>query len=202
LLGHSDGLAEKHQINIFTVGLGNPLKTDVELEHPASLGEAMPLARAYEQRLSMTELSPAHLSPRSASGCTPRAGRQILLPAPTTATPGAKDAPPTLPRLKRLIAAEMAAKREKGECYNCTKPFSREHLKTCPMKGIYLLQLKDDQPLNETTESEDPLISLNAITGLADADTMQLAVRMGDHLLGALVDSSSTHSFIFVAATI
>jgi hypothetical protein len=62
------------------------------------------------------------------------------------------------------------------------------------------LQLDDDLPLKETIETEDPLILLNAITGLAGADTMQLAVRMGDQLLGALVDSSSTHSFISVGA--
>jgi hypothetical protein len=68
------------------------------------------------------------------------------------------------------------------------------------MNGIYLLQLDDNLPLEDTTETEDPLISLNAITGLASADTMQLAVSVGDQLLGALVDSGSTHSFISVVA--
>jgi hypothetical protein len=34
-------LEEKHQINIFTVGLGNPLPTDVELKHPTTLEDAM-----------------------------------------------------------------------------------------------------------------------------------------------------------------
>jgi hypothetical protein len=33
----------------------------------------------------------------------------------------------------------MAAKREKGECFNCTESFSKEHLKTYPMKGVFLL---------------------------------------------------------------
>jgi hypothetical protein len=92
----------------------------------------------------------------------------------------------------------MAAKREKSECYNCTEQLSWEHLKTYPMKGIYLLQLDDDMPLEDTTKIEDPLILLNAIMGLAGADPMQLAVHVGDQLLGALVDSSSTHSFILV----
>jgi hypothetical protein len=95
----------------------------------------------------------------------------------------------------------MAAKREKSECYNCTEQFPREHLKTRLMKGIYLLQLDDDPPLKDTMETEDPLISLNAIMGIADADPMQLAVCVGDQLLGALVDSGSTHSFISVVAT-
>jgi hypothetical protein len=56
-------VAEKHQINVFTAGLCNPLKTDIELEHPAMLEEAMALARAYEQWLSITDFPPARSSP-------------------------------------------------------------------------------------------------------------------------------------------
>jgi hypothetical protein len=47
------------------------------------------------------------------------------------------------------------------------------------MKGIYLLQI-DDAPEEAAEIGEDPLISLNAITGLAAADTMQLDVRVAD----------------------
>jgi hypothetical protein len=50
LMNRWTGLTEKHQTDIFTTGLRNPLKTDVELEHPATLEDAMALARAYEQR--------------------------------------------------------------------------------------------------------------------------------------------------------
>jgi hypothetical protein len=57
------------------------------------------------------------------------------------------------------------------------------------MKGIYQLQMDDDPPLEYTAEKEDPLISLDAVTGLVGADTMQLAVRVGDQVLDALVDS-------------
>jgi hypothetical protein len=131
LLARCEGLAEKHQINIFIGGLGNPLKTDVELEHPTSLEEAMAFARAYKHRLSMTELSPAHPSPRYTSSHTPRSGWQLLLLAPTTSPPGAKDAALASPRFKCLTAAKMAAKREKDECYNCIEQLSQEHLKAC-----------------------------------------------------------------------
>jgi hypothetical protein len=62
LLARCDDLVEKHQIHIFTVGLGNPLRTDVELEHPATLDDAMALACIYEQRLAMIEDSSAHTS--------------------------------------------------------------------------------------------------------------------------------------------
>jgi hypothetical protein len=48
LVNRCTGLSEKQQIDIFTTGLRNPLKTDVELEQPATLDDAMTLARAYE----------------------------------------------------------------------------------------------------------------------------------------------------------
>jgi hypothetical protein len=113
---------------------------------------------------------------------------------------GAKDvsASPTVPRLKRLTTEEMAAKREHGECSNCSKKFSHEHLKVCPMKGIYLLQMHDDDTTME--DEDDPRISLHAITGISLVETMQLQVRIGESLLDVLIDTGSTHSFIFVSA--
>jgi hypothetical protein len=183
-------LVEKHQIDIFTNGLHNPLKTDVELEAPTTLEDAMALARTYEQRLNMVNDPTPHPQPcaHSRSGTT---AKPLALPAPTTASPTLS------PCLKRLTPEEMAAKRERGECYNCTEKFSRDHLKVCPMKGIYLLQM-DDISEEAAETGEDPPISLNAITGLAAADTMQLAVRVADKPLQALIDSGSTHSFISV----
>jgi hypothetical protein len=63
------------------------------------------------------------------------------------------------------------------------------------MKGVYLLQMDDDTP-SEDTFVNDPSISLNVITGLAATDTMQLAVRVVDQILEALIDPGFTHSFI------
>jgi hypothetical protein len=55
-------------------------------------------------------------------------------------------------RLKRLTAPEMATKCERGECYNCTEKFSLDHLKVCPMKGIYLLYMENKVPFQEDEE--------------------------------------------------
>jgi hypothetical protein len=49
LVNRCTGLIEKQQIDIFTAGLRNPLKTDVEMEHPETLEDVMALAHAYEQ---------------------------------------------------------------------------------------------------------------------------------------------------------
>jgi hypothetical protein len=192
LMYRCTGLTEKQQIDIFTVDLCNPLKTDVELEHSETLEDAMALARAYEQRLVMTEDAPSrasgHFAPRPVGGTKP-----LALPAPpTTPTTGA-------PQLKRLTAAEMAAKRERDECYNCTEKFSRAHLDVCPMKGIFLIQM-DEGPALDQFDDLSPLISLNAITGISAAETMRLAVRITMATLTTLVDSGSTHSFISMEA--
>jgi hypothetical protein len=60
-LSRCDTITEPHQVAIFTAGLGEPLQTDVELQRPASLEDAMGLARAYE-RHSTTVMLETELS--------------------------------------------------------------------------------------------------------------------------------------------
>jgi hypothetical protein len=141
LVNRCTGLTEKQQIDIFTVGLRNPLKTDVELEQPATLDDAMALARAYESRLAMTADMPARTINRPQAGRTQPSTKALALPAPATSS-AAQGATPAEQRLRRLTPAEMAAKREKGECFNCSEKFSRAHLEVCPMKGLFLLELE------------------------------------------------------------
>jgi hypothetical protein len=64
-------------------------------------------------------------------------------------------------------------------------------LKVCPVKGVFLLQL-DDVSFSDEDETKDPQISLNAITGISPAETLQLFVRVARATLSALVDSGST----------
>lgn len=72
--------------------------------------------------------------------------------------------------------------------------FSREHLKVCPMKGVYLLQLDDNMAVEEDDASLG--ISLHAISGISTAGTMQLPVDFSTASVHALVDSGSTHLFL------
>jgi hypothetical protein len=52
LLARCGGVTEPQQIAIFTVGLGDPLRIDVELQKPSTLEEAATRARAFERRLA------------------------------------------------------------------------------------------------------------------------------------------------------
>ena len=45
------GPLDEQQVNIYTAGLLEPLKTDVELQNPTDMEMAMSLAWAYERRL-------------------------------------------------------------------------------------------------------------------------------------------------------
>jgi hypothetical protein len=44
---HDPGITETLQVQFFTVGLSQPLRTDVTLQKPCTLDEAIMLARAY-----------------------------------------------------------------------------------------------------------------------------------------------------------
>jgi hypothetical protein len=198
LVNHCKGLTEPHQIDIFTTGLRDPLKTDVELEQLVTLEEAMALARAYEHRLAMSAEPTTRLASRPAYGRT----KQLAIHGPPPAAGGQTSgpaAPATEPRFKCLTVVEMAAKRAWGKCYNCTEKFSKEHLEVCPVKGICLLELDTPEPL-EQLDDTSPLISLHAITGIAAAETMKLRVTIASAPITALVDSDSTHSFISTEA--
>jgi hypothetical protein len=163
------------------------------LEQSVTLDDAMALARAYEQHLAMTGDFPARATFRPQTGRPAPTAKVLALPASLAPTAQQGVATAT-PRLWRLTAADMAAKREKGECFNCIEKFSRAHLDVCPMKGLFLLELDAATPDN--LDEEKPLISLNAITGISAAETMTLHVHLLDSVVEALVDSGSTHSFI------
>jgi hypothetical protein len=146
-LSRCDTITEPHQVAIFTAGLGEPLQTDIELQRPASLEDAMGLARAYERR--STTIAPPSTPAALRSSSKPSGATTTPTPQPAMmTTPGA----PVKPRaplgtwLSWLTPEEMARRREEGLCFNCPEKFSRDHLKQCSKKGIYLLEMDGDDP--------------------------------------------------------
>lgn len=202
----------RQQINFFTAGLGEPLKTDVELQAPINLQTAMSLARAYEARNSASliavsesvKASSARTGGRTFSAAPKPSFARQPTPTASAAAPSAAAAsspalsaasaatPAMRPRFKRLTPEEMAAKRTSGECYFCSDKFVPSH--KCGGKGVFLLEMEDGMEADHW--AEDLGISLHAITGIDVADTMHLRVRIGDTTLLALVDSGSTHTFL------
>lgn len=89
----------------------------------------------------------------------------------------------------------MACRREEGLCFNCPAKFSREHLKKCTMRSIYLLEV-DGETTPGDGDSDDVQICSNAITDIETASMKHLDITVAGVLLRALVDLGLTHCFI------
>jgi hypothetical protein len=168
-LSRCDTLTEHHEIAIFTAGLGEPLKTDVELQQPDTLEDAVGLARAYERRATVAGSYNALSTPRSSNRNSSNTATPAARPA-TTTTPRAlvKSCAPPGTRLSRLTPEEMVHRREEGLCFNCPKKFSRGHLKHCSMKGIFLQEMEDGESARDNNVDDSNIeISLNAVSGLS-----------------------------------
>ena len=114
-------LDEQQQVNIYTVSLLEPLKTDVELQKPQDMEMAMSLAQAYERRAAVVADSN-----KSTSMIRPTA-RTLPPKVPnynshnTGTTSYISTSCPTRP-FKRLTTEEMTERRHMGLCFNCDEP--------------------------------------------------------------------------------
>jgi hypothetical protein len=62
ILCHCDDKTHRQQTNMYTTGLGEPLRTDVEMEMTETLQRAMHLTRVYERRLLLSNNpAPPHI---------------------------------------------------------------------------------------------------------------------------------------------
>jgi len=68
LLGHIESLSMAQQVSIFTSGLTDLLKIDVELQNPQDLDTAMSLARAHEPRVKVAATATGVPKPPARSG--------------------------------------------------------------------------------------------------------------------------------------
>jgi hypothetical protein len=188
-------------LQLFTGGLRPPLSFNVRVLNPQSLVAAMSLARQLELREQYTTAPPRP------------AGRDLLpVPAPRLALP----APPA-PKadtstitvegrpVKRLTQAEQEERRCLGLCYNCDEKFGRGHNRVC--KRLFLLDCAMEEDIDEAVagvelaQTEESLaFSLHAIAGVRATDTMQIDINLAGHPFIALLDSGSTHNFIFESA--
>jgi hypothetical protein len=205
ILCRADRLQPKMQVQLFTPGLREPIRTDVELQNPASLQMAMALARAYEKRTQVTDPVQFPPHPLVAPATTTTAPKPHVPHPSASATGGSTTAAPHPPstggqrkvmRRRFLTPAEMAERREQGLCFNCEEKFTPSH--RC--KRLFLLLSPSDGSDDEELILEDdrPGISLYALTGIQPraSQTMQLQVHVGNTPLLALLDSGSTHNFI------
>lgn len=197
-MAHASPLAPDQQVNLFTGGLPEPLRTDVELHYPQDLQRAMSLARAYERQAVPSSSTYKH---QRSSSRSYQSAQQPSVQATPTNSSGQQPPRP----FKRLTPTKMAERRRQGLCYNCDEQYIKGH--KCPR--LFYLEVSDfvdpvpeefDQSYMPRSEEMEPLISLHASTGIKKDGTMKIWLTIGNHELTALLDTGSTSNFVSLEA--
>lgn len=148
LANRAEGFSDDAVLDCFISGLKPDIRRDVLAQSPMTLSSAVALAKLYDEKggwgmgpnrarqnaAGFTSSVPLLTGPTSSSNykAPAKTGLPALLPTPKTA--------PILP-VKKMSAAEMQLRREKGLCYTCDEKFSLTH--KCPNKHYYVLQMDD-----------------------------------------------------------
>jgi hypothetical protein len=181
-------LTEPQQIQLFTTSPSEPLRTDVALEWPSSLDEAVMFARVYEQRSTTPAPSAPWSSQRtsamswtSASGGPQQSAAGSSAPAPSKSTTS-----------KRLSPVEIADRRIKGLCFRYDEKFAPGHHEEC--KRLFVIEVLIDDDTPPPPADGDPTISIHTLTDIQPhtSKTMQVQVFVGTVVLTMLLDSGST----------
>jgi hypothetical protein len=88
----------------------------------------------------------------------------------------------------------MMERRRQGLCYNCDEQYTRGN----KCQKLFYLEVADNEEdvfPDTQQDQEEPLISLQAVSGVRTANTMQVRVQVGSQEFTALIDSGSTHNF-------
>jgi hypothetical protein len=103
LMARCDDVTKQQQIAIYTVGLGDHLSIDVELQCPVTLEDAVSLSRAFERRNAPVDQPPHSSRPSTRStACPPPTALAPVTPVLTpmlavASTPGAPQRPRSPP---------------------------------------------------------------------------------------------------------
>lgn len=212
LANRAEGLSDDAVMDCFINGLKPDIRRDVLAQSPVTLSSAVALAKLYDEKGGW---GMGHNRQRSNQGTF--SSNVPLLPGPLSSTtqkaPMKTGLPPLLPTpkmapmapVKRMSAAEMQLRREKGLCYTCDEKFSLSH--KCPNKHYYILQLDDGEP--EITEIESPKteditdetltehhLSFNALSGDTATGTIRFTGSIGGQQVQVLLDGGSSDTFI------
>ncbi|CAA0833020.1 Unknown protein, partial [Striga hermonthica] len=197
-------LKEKGLTLVFISGLSEELQSFIHMFNPRTLQQTIELGQKQLHTLeAITKKIKGNYKPFTPSPQTtntrnfsPNIQNTPLQPKPISKIP-----------TKLLSAAEMAARRERGLCYNCDEKFVPGH--RCKYKINYMIMAEEEElehlhfdstedgtGLNEESLGEEALISLNAMMGEGGPNTLKFFGYYGGQRLLILLDTGSTLSFI------
>jgi len=189
LLSKVERLSVHQQLGCFVSGLKGEVRIEVQAGRPKSVTEAIGLARLYESRNWSLKKPPNTEERRTGS-------RDSAPPLPSSNLTRTRN-PPT----RRLSTTEMQERRARGLCFNCDEKFVPGHRckKLFLIEGIYSAEEnrgEEEAVGTEEWEEEEPVISLHALTGTPNPQTMRVRGVLGNLGLVVLMDSRSTHNFL------
>jgi hypothetical protein len=187
----TEGMTDAFFRECFISGLKEEVRAHVLMARPTTWVEATKKAKEAQQIVSSQNRKPS------------------FFPRPKPANPTTPSAPL---KIQKLTRAEMAERQLKGLCYNCDEKYFPGH--KCKEQKLFMaisedIQEDDDDtsPVPESPETseinppsdppaEEPIISLNALTGFSAPQTLKLIGYIKHRKVIILVDSGSTHNFI------
>jgi hypothetical protein len=186
-------IIEAHQVQLFLVGLGKPLCTDVTLHRSPTLDDVIMLAWAYVQHETVPSLSAPQQHPLSCALSKPSGPATGTVPVASAASSLSVTKPAL--SVRRLTPAEVAQHRKDGQCFHCDAFLTNGHKQVC--KQLFCIEVieDDDAPADATDTS---VISIHVLTGIRPrvGRTMQLYVVINGARITTLLDSGSTHNFM------
>ncbi|WCJ37220.1 hypothetical protein M5689_018372 [Euphorbia peplus] len=195
LLARANTVRADQQVDMFTAGLIETLRVDVEMQDPPNLVTAMNLARAFERNMqlnrggfSVGRSLPSCTASKSGANITNHVREQKSGVGSTSRPVSSMMSSVATPSIKRLGRAEMAERRAKGQC----DLYSHGH----KCKRLFCLLMDENDHDEEIEGSFEPEISLHAITGIQNSQTMQLKAQVAGQTMLILVDSGSIHNFV------
>jgi len=187
-------LSEANQLSCFLGGLKQDVQMMVRMFHPTSVMKAFSLAKMYESA-NTTNSQTKPFSKQLKPPLLPNPPKNLDVSRPKTQT------------TRSLTPANMNERRAKGLCYFCDEPFTPAHSLTHKKLQIHVLELDEVTDSDEETPTAvetgtsnvgDPLISVNALTGITSFRTMRVTGLFKKKPLHILIDSGITHNFLDV----
>jgi hypothetical protein len=141
--------------------IGKPLRTDVTLHQPPTLDDAIMLARAYEQRETVSS-PPAPRQHSSWRARTNPTGSAIgAAPAASAASSPSMAKPAS--SVKQLTPVKVAQRHKDGQCFHCNEFFTNEHKEVC--KQLFCIEVIEDDD-TPTDDTDMPVISIHTLTDI------------------------------------
>lgn len=199
---NGEEFSENYFVASFISGLNDELQSAISMFEPKSLQHAINLGK--KQVLTIDAITKKlKTAPRNFNNFNQSFKKSETIGA----SQGKQQLSGAKPPIKILTAAEMAARRDKGLCYNCDEPYSYGH--KCKQKISYMIMSEEEEgtpndmqmvvPNQEKdcgASMEEIQLTLNAIKGEANVTTMRLFGEFNQQRLHILIDTGSTLSFI------